>query len=83
MNPLHLPKAARVGILALALTVAPLTAVSMAQSTGGTTNGAMAADNTRTESRSFDWGWLGLLGLLGLTALGRRGDRNRVSTTNS
>ena len=69
MKHINLFKFARVGALALILTI--LTIVSVSAQSGNTNS----TGNNRTETRvverdnDTDWGWLGLLGLLGLAGL--------------
>jgi hypothetical protein len=76
-------KAARYGLMSLALAVGTTGAV-MAQddTTGGANNRGGAAGNagtqdTRRDDRGFDWGWVGLLGLAGLFGLMGRRDNHR------
>ena len=73
-------------MLASAL-VAASTSMSMAQTTPApptqppVRTEAPRADVTRTDDRSFNWGWLGLLGLFGLVGLARRRPEYRTQVT--
>jgi|GEM_PF-4899251 len=64
-------------LLALTLTLAPVTAFAQTDDTTGTTGttdttGTTTMDNDNNDDRGFDLGWLGLLGLAGLAGLRRR-----------
>ncbi len=94
----NLSKVFGAGVLALSMTMLPLTLPAQAQvNDRGTSN--TAPDGTTTAPRTvttydnndFDWGWLGLTGLLGLAGLAGKKrreegtvyrDPNAVGTSN-
>jgi len=77
MNRTHLSRIAGAGLLALSLSMIPLTLPASAQTNSTTTN----SDKTTLDTTPFqetkndgdhNFGWLGLLGLIGLANLLRK-----------
>lgn len=74
MKRSDLPKFVGAGILALSLTMMPLSLPASAQNNSGESN-APTLDTTpfqETKDDNNNWGWLGLLGLIGLANLFRK-----------
>lgn len=70
MKRLNLPKVVGAGIVAVGLTLMPLTSPATAQNSADSNTIAQAETSSDQEGdRDFDWGWLGLLGLAGLAGL--------------
>lgn len=73
MKRFNLPKVIGASIVAVGLTLMPLTLPATAQNSPNSNTMAQAETAPDQEGdRDFDWGWLGLLGLAGLAGLRKK-----------
>ncbi|HAG83099.1 MAG TPA: hypothetical protein DCL61_18535 [Cyanobacteria bacterium UBA12227] len=82
MNCSSLSKLIGAGVIAVSLTVLPLTKPAQAQDNAPQTYTQPDGDVEAYETENdFDWGWLGLLGLAGLAGLAGRKRPDTVNYT--